>query len=107
MVNNNVLCHLKHVYHQRVSDMSSIFILLLPIMFQENKMSPSLNIILEKSLDFLNFLLPEFKNEGKSYVVIGIGCTGGMHRSVAIAEAIGNHLMNNYNVSVRHRDVKE
>ncbi len=64
-------------------------------------------VFIKKTLDFLNFLLPEFKNEGKSYVVIGIGCTGGIHRSVAIAEEIGNGLMNNYNVSVRHRDIKE
>jgi RNase adapter protein RapZ len=54
---------------------------------------------------FIDFLLPQYEKEGKSYVTISIGCTGGRHRSVFIANAIGKHFMNrNYRVKVSHRD---
>jgi len=54
---------------------------------------------------FIDFLLPQFEKEGKSYVTISIGCTGGRHRSVFIANAIGKHFMDqNYRVKVSHRD---
>lgn len=61
---------------------------------------------LVKLLDMLNFLLPQYKKEGKSQVVIGIGCTGGKHRSVAIAEYLGKTLGSSETESVRvsHRD---
>jgi RNase adapter protein RapZ len=54
---------------------------------------------------FIDFLLPQYEKEGKSYVTISIGCTGGRHRSVFIANAIGKHLSDgNYRVKVSHRD---
>jgi len=53
---------------------------------------------------FLDFLLPQYEKEGKSYVTISIGCTGGRHRSVFIANAIAQHLENNFRVKVIHRD---
>src|SRR4029079_496265 len=43
---------------------------------------------LEHTLNLLKFLIPQYVHEGKSYLTIGIGCTGGRHRSVAIAEAL-------------------
>lgn len=56
--------------------------------------------------DLLNFLLPKYQFEGKAYVNIGIGCTGGKHRSVAIAEALSNAIdRSEYLVSVKHRDI--
>jgi UPF0042 nucleotide-binding protein len=56
--------------------------------------------------DLLNYLLPLYKREGKSYLTIGIGCTGGKHRSVMIAESLArNTEKDNFNVSVIHRDV--
>jgi len=56
--------------------------------------------------DLLEFLIPKFQNEGKSYLSIGIGCTGGHHRSVAIAEELRNRLATHgVNASVRHRDI--
>ncbi len=58
-----------------------------------------------KTLDLLNFLIPEYQNEGKKYVVIGIGCTGGIHRSVAISEALYGKLKESYNIILRHRDI--
>src|SRR6266436_2331557 len=54
---------------------------------------------------FVDFLLPQYEKEGKSYVTISIGCTGGRHRSVFIANAIGKHLEEQkYRVKVSHRD---
>jgi UPF0042 nucleotide-binding protein len=54
---------------------------------------------------FIDFLLPQYEKEGKSYVTISIGCTGGRHRSVFIANAIGEHLSSRtYRVKVSHRD---
>ncbi len=51
-------------------------------------------------------LLPAFEREGKAYVTIAIGCTGGRHRSVAVAEQLSEALANDgWNVSVRHRDL--
>lgn len=56
--------------------------------------------------DLIAFLLPRFEAEGKSYVSIAIGCTGGHHRSVAIAEEIGRRLeKRGVRAAVRHRDV--
>jgi UPF0042 nucleotide-binding protein len=61
---------------------------------------------LTKLLDMLNFLMPQYKKEGKSQVVVGIGCTGGKHRSVAIAEYLGKAMGNSETelVRVSHRD---
>ena len=53
----------------------------------------------------IDFLLPRYMAEGKSNVIIGIGCTGGKHRSVAIAEALSQHLRgHDYGVVTMHRD---
>lgn len=60
---------------------------------------------LEKVVDLLDFVIPEYEQEGKAYLTIGVGCTGGRHRSVALAEAIGAHLRDtSYQVIVHHRD---
>lgn len=56
--------------------------------------------------DMLEFLIPRFQGEGKSYLSIGIGCTGGHHRSVAIAEELRDRLAaHGVKASVRHRDI--
>lgn len=53
----------------------------------------------------IDFLLPRYVSEGKTSVVIGIGCTGGKHRSVAIAEALSNHIRGrDCGVVTMHRD---
>lgn len=62
-------------------------------------------VFLEKTLDLLQFMLPQYKREGKSQLVIAIGCTGGQHRSVAIAEHIAKHFQKNYVTHVSHRDI--
>ncbi|GFZ94519.1 nucleotide-binding protein YvcJ [Paenibacillus marchantiophytorum] len=63
---------------------------------------------LTKLLDMLNFLMPQYKKEGKSQVVVGIGCTGGKHRSVAITEYLGKVMGNSETETVRlsHRDAE-
>ncbi|MFG6218922.1 RNase adaptor protein RapZ, partial [Staphylococcus aureus] len=63
-------------------------------------------ILFEKLTDLLDFMIPGYKKEGKSQLVIAIGCTGGQHRSVALAERLGNYLNEvfEYNVYVHHRD---
>jgi UPF0042 nucleotide-binding protein len=57
----------------------------------------------------LEFLLPQYVAEGKSYLTVAIGCTGGRHRSVAIAEALGRRVKRTKGVElkVRHRDAAE
>ncbi|MDP5275828.1 RNase adapter RapZ [Chengkuizengella axinellae] len=61
---------------------------------------------LTKLLDLLQFLIPQYIKEGKSQIVIGIGCTGGKHRSVAIAEYLGKMISNSESERIRvsHRD---
>lgn len=63
--------------------------------------------LIEKLIDLLNFMLPHYKKEGKSQLVIAIGCTGGQHRSVAISEFLGNYLKNDYPVQITHRDIEK
>ncbi len=66
----------------------------------------SSQIFLEKLTDMLLYLLPCYAEEGKSTLVVGIGCTGGKHRSIAVAEYLKNTLsQSNYLVSVNHRDL--
>ena len=59
----------------------------------------------EKVLDLLEFMLPQYKKEGKSQLIIAIGCTGGQHRSVALAEHFAKELSNQYIVHITHRDI--
>lgn len=62
----------------------------------------------EKILDLINFSVPLYKDEGKSQLVIAVGCTGGKHRSVTFAELIYNSLLSQgYRVSVTHRDIEK
>ncbi|MFC4775700.1 RNase adapter RapZ [Paenibacillus sp. GCM10023252] len=67
---------------------------------------PDTQAFLTKLLDMLQFLIPLYHKEGKSQVVVGIGCTGGKHRSVAIAEYLGRMLgsSDTERVRVSHRD---
>lgn len=58
--------------------------------------------------DLLNYLLPLYKREGKAYLTIGVGCTGGKHRSVMLANTLAKSLnKDGYEISVSHRDVKK
>jgi UPF0042 nucleotide-binding protein len=58
--------------------------------------------------ELLDYLAPLYQREGKSYVTVAIGCTGGKHRSVAVANALGKHLnRKGLHARVTHRDVKK
>jgi len=62
----------------------------------------------KRFVDLLEYLLPLYRREGKSYLTIGVGCTGGRHRSVMVANKLGEALKkDNFEVSVAHRDVKK
>ncbi|MGC8548413.1 MAG: RNase adapter RapZ [Acidobacteriaceae bacterium] len=61
---------------------------------------------LEKVTDLLLFLLPHYIHEGKSYLTVAFGCTGGQHRSVMIAEEMAHRLeKSGYRIKVEHRDM--
>lgn len=66
------------------------------------------NETVRRFVDLLEYLLPQYKQEGKSYLTIGIGCTGGRHRSVMTANRIGEQLRDkNFDVKVVHRDIQK
>ncbi len=68
--------------------------------------SPDAAEFVRRYSDLLSFLLPKYQFEGKAYLNIGVGCTGGKHRSVAIAEALSKTIdATRYLVSVKHRDI--
>jgi UPF0042 nucleotide-binding protein len=63
---------------------------------------------LQKLHSFLDYVLPRYVREGKSYLTVGIGCTGGRHRSVMIANELASYLTNKgFPVRVRHRDLRQ
>lgn len=64
------------------------------------------NELIDKLVDFLNFLIPLYIKEGRSQIVFAIGCTGGNHRSVVIAQKLGEYFSDRWdNVSINHRDI--
>jgi UPF0042 nucleotide-binding protein len=71
------------------------------------KSHPEVIETLRRFGDLLDYLLPLYKREGKSYVTVGIGCTGGRHRSVMIANALARQLRRaGFDAQAVHRDVK-
>jgi UPF0042 nucleotide-binding protein len=68
---------------------------------------PSYAPFYARLVDLIRFLLPAYRAEGKSYFGLGLGCTGGRHRSVALAEALAKTLAaDGWQVSIRHRDLE-
>jgi UPF0042 nucleotide-binding protein len=61
--------------------------------------------LVEKVENLLRFALPQFQSEGKLYVTVCVGCTGGRHRSVAVVEELRRRLGGDWDILVRHRDV--
>lgn len=69
--------------------------------------NPAAGRFLEISQDYLRFSLPHYEHEGKSYLTVAIGCTGGHHRSVTLVESLAKMLKDaEAEVSIRHRDVE-
>ncbi len=63
---------------------------------------------LERLLDFFNFVTPLYEEEGRAYLTIALGCTGGRHRSVFLAEQLAGHFRGSgYLVTIRHRDIEK
>lgn len=64
--------------------------------------------LIPKFIDLIDYLLPLYVREGRSRLVLGIGCTGGMHRSVVFAEILCSHIARaGYNAAVSHRDIEK
>jgi UPF0042 nucleotide-binding protein len=69
---------------------------------------PMTNEFLDRVEDLLEMLIPAYRAEGKAYLTIAMGCTGGRHRSVAIAEALGERLRaEGISLVVKHRDERK
>jgi UPF0042 nucleotide-binding protein len=63
---------------------------------------------LKRCFDFIAFLLPHYEREGKAYLTIALGCTGGRHRSVALANILRHHLAGQgYQTTLTHRDLEK
>tara|TARA_R110002110_G_scaffold121431_2_gene297178 strand:- start:10268 stop:11122 length:855 start_codon:yes stop_codon:yes gene_type:complete len=64
-------------------------------------------LMIEDVLRFLDNWIPRFESDNRSYLTVGIGCTGGQHRSVFVAEQIAKQAQHlNLNIQIRHRDIK-
>lgn len=67
---------------------------------------PETQEFMKRLIDLLEFTIPQYKKEGKSQLIVGIGCTGGKHRSVAVAEKLATLFKKEYPIQVSHRDVE-
>ena len=64
--------------------------------------------VVQRLISLIDYMLPLYCDEGKSQLVIAIGCTGGKHRSVALAQLLYDHLLENgHRTSVNHRDIQK
>lgn len=69
--------------------------------------NPDTGHFLDKYLSLLDYLIPMYEKEGKAYLTIAIGCTGGRHRSVVIAQNVYDHILNSQpSVRLIHRDIE-
>ena len=68
--------------------------------------APQTQELIGRLLPLLDYALPQYAREGKAYLTVAIGCTGGRHRSVAMAEELGRQLESELDVVVSHRDVE-
>jgi len=69
---------------------------------------PDSGLFLQKLYDLIDWSVPRYVSEGKAYLTVAIGCTGGRHRSVVVSEKLGEHLRGQgYRVLVQHRDVSK
>jgi len=67
---------------------------------------PATREFMARLTEMMDYLLPQFVTEGKAHLTVALGCTGGKHRSVVLADELAEHLQRKgYNVSVRHRDM--
>jgi UPF0042 nucleotide-binding protein len=65
-------------------------------------------LFLQKYFDLLDDLIPQYENEGKAYLTVAVGCTGGRHRSVVIADALCKHITTSgREAELAHRDIEK
>jgi len=70
--------------------------------------TPQTTLFLDKFFQFIDFLMSQYEQEGRYYLNIGIGCTGGRHRSVFVAEALARHIKGlGFETTLRHRDIEQ
>lgn len=68
--------------------------------------APETKKFLKELYHFIDYLIPHFVEEGKSYLTVSIGCTGGKHRAVVVAEKLKGHLKRtNHSLRIHHRDI--
>ena len=68
--------------------------------------APETRELLQHLRPLLDFSLPQYAREGKAYLTVALGCTGGRHRSVAMAEELGRQLGGTHQVVISHRDAE-
>ena len=68
--------------------------------------SPEAESFLDRAASFLAFLIPQYRREGKRYLTVAVGCTGGRHRSVAVVRELARRLGADASVDVKHRDIR-
>jgi UPF0042 nucleotide-binding protein len=68
--------------------------------------NPETKAFVDEAERLIRLSLQGFVREGKSYATVAIGCTGGRHRSVAIARELGRRLVDEHAISIRHRDIQ-
>ncbi len=79
-----------------------------PAIVRYLKKSDDVRETIDRFADLLEYLLPFYRHEGKSYLTIGVGCTGGKHRSVMVANELRKRLKKSgYELSVVHRDMQK
>jgi UPF0042 nucleotide-binding protein len=79
-----------------------------PLIIKYLTNQPEVGETIERLADLLRYLLPKYQREGKSYLTIGVGCTGGRHRSVMVANSLKAALKgDNVEASVTHRDMNK
>src|SRR5437763_12387204 len=72
------------------------------------KSQPEVEETLHRFTDLLHYLLPQYQREGKSYLTVGIGCTGGRHRSVMVANELAHRLKHaGFDANAVHRDMRK
>ena len=68
--------------------------------------SPQTNLFLRNFFQFIDFIMSQYEHEGRYYLNIGVGCTGGRHRSVFISETLEQHMRSmGFSTTLRHRDI--
>ena len=79
-----------------------------PAVVEYMNAQPETGEFLKRIEVFMDYLIPQFEKEGKSYVTVSVGCTGGRHRSVFIADVLARHFESqDYRVRLTHRDFEK